>query len=50
MTASKGLHQSHQGVVNSLVAMGVVLAQDVSDDPGALSVGAIGVSPSSCMA
>ena len=45
MAAGKGLHQPHQGVVNGLIAVGVVLAQDVAHHPGALAVGAIGGQP-----
>ena len=45
MAAGKGLHQTHQGVVNGLIAVGVVLAQDVAHHPGALAVGAVGGQP-----
>ena len=42
MAAGEGLHLAHQGVVDGLVAVGVVFAQHVTDHPGALAVGAIG--------
>ena len=45
MAAGKGLHQTHQGVVNGLVAVGVVFAEDVAHYAGALAVRAIGGQP-----
>ena len=41
MAAGEGLHQPHQGVVDRLVAMGVVLAEHIPHHPGAFAVGAI---------
>jgi len=41
IAAGEGLHQADQGVVDRLIAMGVVLAQHVADDAGAFAVGAI---------
>ena len=41
MAAGEGLHLAHQGVVDGLITMGVVLAEHVADDPGAFPVGTI---------
>ena len=38
MTAAEGLHQAHQGVVDRLIAMGVVLAKDIAHHTGALAI------------
>ena len=45
MAAGEGLHQPHQGVVDRLVAVGVVLAEHIAHHPGALAVGAVGGEP-----
>ena len=45
MAAGEGLHQPHQGVVDGLVAMGVVLAKDVTNDAGTFAVRTIGGKP-----
>ena len=41
MAAGEGLHQTHQGVVDRLIPMGVVLAKHVPDNAGTLAVGPI---------
>ena len=38
MSAREGLNQPHQGVVNRLIAMGVVLTEDIPDNASALPV------------
>ena len=41
VATGKGLNKPDQGVVNRLIAMGVVFAEDVTDDAGALPIGAV---------
>ena len=38
MAAGEGLHQTHQGVIDRLIPVGVVLAEDVPDNTGTLAV------------
>ena len=38
MSTGEGLNKPDQGVINRLIAVGVVFAQDVADDAGALAV------------
>ena len=41
MAAREGLNQAHQGVVDRLVTMGVILAQHVTHHAGAFAIGAV---------